>query len=337
MKVNSTDFAWMIKGFLTEYLPHQRGYGSNTISSYKDALKKLVQYLSEAGYDLSSFQMKDLDKKLIIQFLEWLRKNGSSSSTANQRLAAIKTFCTYAQQECIECLPDLQDIEGIKCKREEGREIQFLSVDQMRTLINAPDSRNTTGFRHHLILSLLYDSGCRVQELCDLRVGDITLGSDPVIILHGKGDKYRTVPISAEMASLIEQYLERNTGISRLRTNLLITNKNRSAMSRDGVEYIIQKYVDRIRKSDSSFPEHVHPHMFRHSKAMHMLASGVNIVYIRDFLGHENIETTMIYAKADNALKNKAINKLAPKLVNETEFPDWSKDQDLLAYLKQFR
>ena len=337
MKRNSTDFARMIQGFLTEYLPHQRGYGKNTVSSYKDALKKLVQFLIEHEYDVSSFSMKDLNKKLVIEYLEWLRKNGASNSTANQRLAAIKTFCAYAQQESIECISDLHEIQVIRSRREPGKQIEYLTVEQMKQLINLPDVHNPNGLRHKLIMSLLYDSGCRVQELCDLKVGDITLGSDPVIKLHGKGDKYRTVPISEEMAELIGLYLDKNPGIRKIQTNLLITNKNRCAMSRDGIGYIVQKYADEIRQNDSSFPVHVHPHMFRHSKAMHMLAAGINIVYIRDFLGHESIETTMIYAKADNKLKNQAINKLTPRLVEENEFPDWLKDQDLMAYLKQFK
>ena len=103
------------------------------------------------------------------------------------------------------------------------------------------------------------------------------------------------------------------------------------------VNYIIQKYVSVIRKTDTTFPEKIHAHGFRHSKAMHMLAAGINIVYIRDFLGHEDISTTMIYSRADNRLKNEAINKLAPKVTDETAFPDWTKDQDLLSFLNSFK
>ena len=116
----------------------------------------------------------------------------------------------------------------------------------------------------------------------------------------------------------------------------LIKNKNNQQMSRDGIEYIVQKYAAIIKNNDPSFPSKVHPHMFRHSKAMHMLAVDIPIVYIRDFLGHEDISTTMIYARADSRKKNEAINNLAPKLIEEN-YVDWSKDQDLLDFLNSFK
>ena len=107
-------------------------------------------------------------------------------------------------------------------------------------------------------------------------------------------------------------------------------------MSRDGIQYIIDKYAGIVHADDSSFPEHVHCHQFRHSKAMHMLAAGINIVYIRDFLGHEDISTTMVYSRADNRLKNEAINSLAPQVTGEVNLPDWRADKDLLNFLNSF-
>ena len=108
-------------------------------------------------------------------------------------------------------------------------------------------------------------------------------------------------------------------------------------IDRDGISYIVKKYADALRKEDAAFPEHVHCHMFRHSKAMHMLEAGINIIYIRDFLGHEDISTTMIYVRADNRLKNDAINALAPKVADETNLPDWNKDKDLLQFLNSLK
>jgi len=334
---NSTDFAQLVTGFLTDYLPLQRCYSKNTILSYRDSLKLFLRFISEEkGIKLKSFNMKDFNRKIIIEFLEWYRQRGAGGSTAKQRLAAIKTFADYAQLECIEYIFPLQEIAAIKARKAAAKEVSFLTAGQISQLINRPDVNTCTGLRHRVILTLLYDSGCRVQELCDLTIADIFPGAVPTVRLHGKGDKYRTVVISEETSSLISSYVSRQlSGI--LKDRPLITNRYHNKIDRDGVSYILKKYVTEIRKEDPAFPEHIHCHMLRHSKAMHMLAAGINMIYIRDFLGHEDISTTMVYAKADNRLKNEAINKLAPKVINEENMPDWSRDKDLMDFLNSLK
>lgn len=337
MNTNSTDFACLVTGFLTDYLPLQRCYSKNTILSYRDTLKLFLRFLGDyKGFSLNSFYIKDFKRELVIEFLEWYRKNGASISAANQRLAAIKAFAGYAQFESIECMAPLQDVSGIKAKKAAPKEVFFLTVEQMSALINLPDINSHTGFRHRMLLTLLYDSGCRVQELCDITIADVSLDSVSTVRLHGKGNKYRTVVISDETASLIRNYISRYRP-NAVGTQPLITNRCHQKIDRDGVAYIIKKYADAVRKEDSSFPEHVHCHMFRHSKAMHMLEAGINIIYIRDFLGHEDISTTMVYVRAHNRLKNDAINKLAPKVTNEADMPDWSKDRDLMQFLNSLK
>lgn len=337
MNTNTTDFARLVSKFLTDYLPLQRNYSKNTILSYRDALKLLVLYINEEkSIRLTEFTMKDFDRHLILEFLEWLRGRGGSVSTTNQRLAAIKTFAEYAGCQQIEYLSPLQMVQNIKAKKAAGREIVFLSIEQMTRLINLPDLNTADGLRHRTVMTVLYDSGCRVQELCDLRIRDVNTSSNPTVRLHGKGNKFRTVTISEKTATLIAEYIKRQRSTA-LADEPLIINRNRAKMSRDGVNYIINKYASEVHSKESDFPEKVHAHGFRHSKAMHMLAAGINIVYIRDFLGHEDISTTMIYSRADNRLKNEAINKLAPKVTDEVDFQDWTKDQNLLAFLNSLK
>lgn len=337
MNREPTDFACLVTGFLTDFLPLQRNYSRNTILSYRDTLKLFSVFITETkGVRLVDFTMDQFDRQLIIEFLEWIRSRGGSISTSNQRLAAIKAFAEYAGYQNLEHLAPLQMVQSIKAKKATSREINYLSVDQMSMLINRPDINSRTGLRHRVILTLLYDSGCRVQELCDLALRDINTGSNPTVRLHGKGDKYRTITISERTATLVAEYIKRQRQ-SALMDHPLIINRTYSKISRDGVNYVIRKYVNEIRHTDNSFPDKVHAHGFRHSKAMHMLAAGINIVYIRDFLGHEDISTTMIYSRADNRLKNEAINKLAPKVTEETEFQDWSKDQDLMSFLNSLK
>lgn len=337
MTVNSTDFAALVTGFLTEYLPLQRGYSRNTILSYRDTLKMFLRFAAEEkDISLKSFYVKDFKRELVIEFLEWYRKQGAGSASANQRLAAFKTFAEYAQLECIEYMSPLQAVSNIKAKKSASREILFLSVDQTSRLVNKPDINTPTGCRHRVILTLLYDSGCRVQELCDLTVADVFLSTDSTVRLHGKGNKYRTVIIAAETADLIRNYLGRYRQ-DALGTEPLVTNRYHKKMNRDGVSYIIKKYAMEIRAEDPAFPGEIHCHVLRHSKAMHMLEAEINIVYIRDFLGHEDISTTMVYLRTHNRLKDEAVNKLAPKVADNRDLPDWNNDKGLLEFLNSLK
>ena len=265
-----------------------------------------------------------------------VEKSWYAPVTINQRLAGIKSFINFAQYESVENLAYLQSVLSVKSLKTTTRQVDYLTEEQMNKLINLPPTDTFTGLRHRIIMCLLYDTGARVQELCDLKIEDINLGNNPTVKLHGKGSKIRIVPISKNMNQILEVYISKYFTDVTLRKEYLIRNKNNQQMSRDGIEYIVQKYASILKNNDPSFPSKVHPHMFRHSKAMHMLAVDIPIVYIRDFLGHEDISTTMIYARADSRKKNEAINNLAPKLIEEN-YVDWNKDKDLLDFLNSFK
>lgn len=335
--MTATDFAVLITKFLTEYLPLHRSCSKNTISSYKDSLKLFILFLRDhKSMNINKFKMRQINRELILEFIEWLKNRGNSPVTINHRLAGIKSFINFAQYESVENLAYLQPVLSVKSLKTTTRQVDYLTEEQMNSLINLPPTDTFTGLRHRIIMCLLYDTGARVQELCDLKIEDINLGNNPTVKLHGKGSKIRIVPISKNMNQILEVYISKFFSDIKLKNEYLIKNKNNQQMSRDGIEYIVQKYATILKINDPSFPSKVHPHMFRHSKAMHMLAVDIPIVYIRDFLGHEDISTTMIYARADSRKKNEAINNLAPKLIEEN-YVDWSKDQDLLDFLNSFK
>lgn len=337
MNASSTDFSRMVTGFLTDFLPLQRNYSKNTILSYRDTLRLFIRYLNEERMmNINRFRLKDFNRDTVIGFLEWYRKNGASPSATNQRLAALKSFAQYAQLENVELLAPLMEVTSVKSKKTSEREISYLTAEQMKKLINFPPVNNPVGFRHRVAMTLLYDSGCRVQELCDVTISDVYTGTNSTVRLHGKGSKTRTVVVSDETGRLLKAFIERFHRNSNGDTPLIF-NRLGHKMDRDGVGYIIDKYVEKIRLDDPSFPTHVHCHMFRHSKAMHMLEAGINIVYIRDYLGHEDVSTTMIYLRADNRLKDEAVNKLAPKIAGNISLPDWNKDHDLMAFLDSLK
>ena len=335
--MTATDFAVLVTKFLTEYLPLHRSCSKNTISSYKDSLKLFILFLRDhKSMNINKFKMRQIDRELILEFIEWLKNRGNSPVTINHRLAGIKSFINFAQYGSVENLAYLQPVLSVKSLKTTTRQVDYLTEEQMNSLINLPPTDTFTGLRHRIIMCLLYDTGARVQELCDLKIEDINLGNNPTVKLHGKGSKIRIVPISKNMNQILEVYISKFYSNIKLKNEYLIKNKNNQQMSRDGIEYIVQKYATILKNNNPSFPSKVHPHMFRHSKAMHMLAVDIPIVYIRDFLGHEDISTTMIYARADSRKKNEAINNLAPKLIEE-KYVDWSKDQDLLDFLNSFK
>ena len=335
--MTATDFAVLVTKFLTEYLPLHRNCSKNTINSYKDSLKLFILFLrDDKSININKFKMHQINRELILEFIEWLKNRGNAPVTINQRLAGIKSFINFAQYESVENLAYLQSVLSVKSLKTTIRQVDYLTEEQMNKLINLPPTDTFTGLRHRIIMCLLYDTGARVQELCDLKIEDINLGNNPTVKLHGKGSKIRIVPISKNMNQILEVYISKYFTDVTLRKEYLIRNKNNQQMSRDGIEYIVQKYATILKNNDPSFPSKVHPHMFRHSKAMHMLAVDIPIVYIRDFLGHEDISTTMIYARADSRKKNEAINNLAPKLIEEN-YVDWNKDKDLLDFLNSFK
>ena len=160
------------------------------------------------------------------------------------------------------------------------------------------------------LMAVMYDSAARVQEIIDLKIKDVRLDKPAVITLHGKGKKIRVVPITEKTKNLLEAYLRYhhgNPGFANMEQYVFV-NQKKQQLTRWGVSYILNKYVDLASKHegfDVRFP--ITPHVFRHSKSVHLLQSGVNLIYIRDFLGHTDCSTTQIYAKADTETRRKAL------------------------------
>ena len=186
------------------------------------------------------------------------------------------------------------------------------------------------------LLVVLYDTAARVQELIDLKVKNVRLEKPAVITLHGKGNKTRVVPVTGKTHALLESYLKRRNSTAGISggDQYVFVNQKKQQLSRWGISYIINKYVD-LAKSQHSFDVRfpVTPHVFRHSKSVHLLQSGVNLVYIRDFLGHSDCATTQIYARADTETKRKMIEAAYSDILPGNDLPDWGDDDNLMSYL----
>lgn len=332
-----TDFSMHLTAFLSDYLPIQKNVSRNTIRSYRDTFKLLLFFCEkEEAVPVEKLTMKKLSSERIERFLDWLEtERNSSISTRNLRLTAIHSFFRYAQAESPESLYHYQKVLAIPVKKKHQAVVEHLSPEGIKILLEQPDKSTSQGRRDLTLISLMYDSGARVQEIIDLCVKDFIPGSNPVLILTGKGNKTRRVPIMKNTAVLLEAYISENRlGLAHKVNYPLFTNKQHNKLTKEGVAYVINKYAVMAHEVSDKVPEKVRCHMLRHSKAVHLLQAGVNLIYIRDFLGHSDIKTTEIYARADAELKRKALENAYPDLV-DSNLPDWSENSDLMEWLSE--
>ena len=332
-----TDFSYALTKYLSSYLPGQRNASQNTIFSYRDTFKLLLRFAeNECGIRPERLTLAQIDVKFIERFLDWLESSGGCSiSTRNLRLAAIRAFFRYLQREKPELLAQCQQMLSIESKSAAKPLVNYLSVDAMRYILAAPDISDPYGLRDAAVLSLLYESGARVSEIASLNVMDIRILAPAVVTLMGKRRKARQCPLSATIAENLALYLS----VWKLNspdksTCPLFVNHKKERLSRAGIKYVLTKYADMVReKHPGIMPKTVSPHMLRHSKAMHLLQADVNLIYIRDWLGHTSIKTTGVYAKADTEMKRNAFKKVAPAVSPMQNENTWSDDTGLMQWL----
>lgn len=330
-----TDFAKALSHYLSAYLPGQRNVSPNTIKSYRDTFKLFLMYCKQAcGLAIEHLCLQRIDEPLIVGFLLWLELDRKSSiSTRNQRLACIHGFCRYLQIEDPVGLLSYQKILSIPMKKAPKPAVHYLTPDAIKLILAQPDLSKASGRRDLTMLSALYDTGARVQELVDLKVRDVRLDHPPILILTGKGSKTRHVPLMSNTESLLRQYMTENHLLQNgMQDRPLFVNRQFGKLTTEGIRFILNKYASRARFVSSIVPCDISPHVFRHTKAMHLLQAGINLIYIRDLLGHVDISTTEIYARTDTELKRKALEKAYPDIV-VTDLPQWNQNEDLLTWL----
>ena len=333
--MKKTDFTKALTAYFSTYLPLTCGVSPNTCNSYRDAFKLLLLYFQEEkGVPANSIELRMLNRNLVSDFLDWLEAQRKVSvTTRNQRLAAMKAFAHYVQYRNPEYLENCTDIITMRPKKHEKPVIPFLTEDELKALLAQPDPSTRHGLRDLTLLSLLYDSGARVQEITDLQLKDIRLTNPAMVTLTGKGRKSRQVPLMKETCTLLDTYIRNFDLNSEPLTAPLFFNKKGEALSRYGITYILKKYVSKAELDGSA--RKISPHGLRHTKAMHLLRAGVNMIYIRDFLGHVDISTTEVYARIDAEMKRKVFEEKVPNFTPNTTMP-WEEDKDLLQWLTQF-
>lgn len=335
-----TDFSMRTTEFLSMYLPGQLRLSPNTITSYKDTFILLIRFMiAERGKGPEQIVLGDIDRSCITGFLDWLEScRGCSPATRNVRLSAMKSFCRFLQLREPDRMLQWQEISCIPIKKSDESQIEYLTLDGVRLLLAQPDPSTTQGLRDLALLSFLYDSAARVQEAIDVTPARFRLDPPCTVELFGKGAKSRVVPLLDTQTSILRLYIEANDLQSASNQDVpLFKNRNGQAFTRAGVNYVLKKHFETAKLADPGIlPRDIHCHCLRHSKAVHLLQAGVNLVYIRDILGHKSVVTTEIYARIDSKQKRLALENAHVETSPDVKAPRWLADNNLLLWLKEF-
>ncbi|MCP4337404.1 MAG: tyrosine-type recombinase/integrase [Desulfobulbaceae bacterium] len=336
--MTKADFPYYLTKFLGTYLHGEKNCSRHTIQAYSVTFKLLLSFLEQTQkISPERLSMEDLTRDTIVAFLNWIESTRNCTvSTRNQRLVAIHSFIRFVQKQVPENMFEFQKILNIPDKKCVKTVVPFLTGEEMKILLSMPDYSTSKGLRDMVLMSVLYDSAARVQEIIDLKVKDLRLDKLAVITLHGKGRKIRHVPITGKSKHLLKshvRYSSSNNGVSG-GEHYVFLNQRKQKLTRWGISYIIKKYVGLASLCDGfNVRFSITPHVFRHSKSVHLLQSGVNLIYIRDFLGHSDCSTTQVYAKADTETRRKALEAAYIDILPTTDHPDWSDDRNLMDFL----
>lgn len=327
----ATDFAVFLRRFLTAHLAGLRGCSPNTVASYRDTFKLLITYFrDDRSISPEKLTLDRVDAAAITGFLNWLEASrGNSVSTRNQRLAAISSFYRWMQSQDPARMACYQDILAIPAKKQDRSAVNHLTVAQTRALLAQPDRSSRQGRRDTTLLATLYDTAARAQELADIAVRDIRLEPPAMAALTGKGTKTRHVPLMDNTTALLDAYLtEHRLNRPGHDEHPVFFNQHQTKLSRGGIAWIIHKY----QAATDTPSADISPHILRHSKAMHLYEAGVPLPYIRDILGHVDLSTTEIYARASTEAKRKALEATYTNIVTD-DLPEWNQDPGLLNWL----
>ena len=295
-------FLKLLDNFITNYLPCAVGASSNTITSYKYAFRLLIEFMySKKDVPADKITFNHLDYDTLLDFFDWIEKERACSiSTKNQRLSAILSFSNYAQNRDFSAASVFRiSVLKIPMKKAQRKLRTCFTIQEISILLRLPDDRRETGLRDKVLLSLMYASGARAQEMCDLMVGHIEFHANGATLnLKGKGGKSRRIGIPDNCGKILQKYINhRHTETKPAR--YVFSSQTHNHMSVSCIEGIFKKYVGIAKKGNpiyfkkTSYP----PHSMRHSTASHMLEAGVPLVVIKNFLGHESLQSTQIYAE----------------------------------------
>jgi len=337
MKILETNILGVaLKDFFYSYLSQLRGMSPHTILNYRDSLKLFLQFLiQEKDISVSELTIEKIEPEGVIAFLNYLEKTrGNGAGTRNIRLAALHSFFRYLAGKYPQHLNLSQRILTIPFKRTNTQATQYLEFEEVMVLLESIDRSKANGRRDYALLLFMFNTGARVQEVVGLRAQDLELSKPFSVHIFGKGRRERICPIWPETANILRKYLKEQ-GMDLRKPLHIFLNHLGEPLTRFGIGYILKKYLRKAMKIQPSLKKkRLHPHSMRHSTAVHLLKSGVDLTTIASWLGHSSVNTTNKYATMDLEMKRKALAKAKP--LGEEIAPEfsWKENPDVLTWLE---
>jgi integrase/recombinase XerD len=336
--MSAEDLGRVIYSFFLDYLTVQKGLRPASVRSYRDTLRLFLQFAaSDTHRKVTRLALQDLTferVKAFLQYLEGYRKN--HIRTRNQRLAALHTFFEYVARKVPEMLSVSEQVAAIPMKRVHSPETTFLEREEIASLLAQLPTEGRSALRERALFMFLYNTGARVQEVADVRIGDLDLDGFPRVRLHGKGDKWRTCPLWTETANLLKTLLQQRP-VTDTSGGAVFLSQNGTPLTRFGIYKIVRRHTDGLwQRRKGTNPRHLSPHIFRHTAAVHLLESGVEVNVIRNWLGHVSLETTNRYAEITTRMKEEALRACEPTDISSPGYPRkpvWRDDETLLTWL----
>ena len=334
MQPNS--LARSLRRFFAEHMPLARGLSPHTVLSYRDAFALLLRFLAaRRGRSVVDLDLSDVDPDGVIAFLDDLEtERENCAATRNARLAAIHAFARFVAAQHPEHLELCQRLLAVPFKRARLRVVDYLEQDEVGAMLGATDGTTADGRRDRALLLVMLNTGGRVQEVLDIRPRDLQLVRPLQVRICGKGRKERICPLFPRTAEILRALLA-ETGLDATSPEPLFRNRRGMPLTRFGVRYLVRKYAALAQPVAPGLAhKRVHPHTMRHSSAVHLLQSGVDMVSISHWLGHASVETTNRYAVVDLETKRAALAKAGPLVDVDPALAAWRSDASILAWLE---
>jgi integrase/recombinase XerD len=324
----------VMRDYFLDHLPRIRGMSPHTIHSYRDSLALLLRFLSaRSKRPVAELDLKDLDPPGILAFLSYLereRKNGAA--TRNVRLSAIHALFRFVASRNPEYLDQAQRVRSIPFKRAPERAIDYLEWEEIDSILKAIDRTTPLGSRDYALLATMFNTGARVQEIADLRACDLQLTKPFQVRLFGKGRKERYCPLWPQTAAVLRAFRKKRDLDLRSEVRVFLNHRD-EPLTRFGIRYVLRRRLDRASQAVPHLrKKRLHPHSMRHSTAIALLNSGVDLSTISHYLGHASLNTTNRYAKVDLDMKRRAIARV--KAVARSSRTPWSSNRTILDWLE---
>lgn len=337
--MSSNHFGALIYTFFEDHLKCQKGLRPASVRSYRDALQLFLLFVAEDTQQrLARLNLADLTGDRVRRFLSFLeQRRHNQVRTRNHRLAAIRAFFDYLATREPTMIAAAQQVAAIPVKRTSPPQTLYLEHDEIDSLFSSLPSSGPFALRDHALLLFLYNTGARAQEVSDLRLAHLELDGHPRVRLHGKGDKWRFCPLWTKTVSFLRQLIKEQPSHQSPESPVFISRYG-AALTRFGIYKVVRRHAVKVAKKGVDGQQRmISPHMFRHTTAVHLLESGVEVNVIRAWLGHVSLETTNRYAEVNIRIKAEALKNCEPSLnisAVRRRKPIWRDDKNLLNWLQ---